>query len=233
MRRGSPFLWLLFGVLGLTLVLLVSRGGEGVIMGLESGRFAQVVFLVLLLLFLVFQVGGRNGLSRTIRYALVWALILSATLIGYSYRFEIEDAFRNLTGALPDQAVVQTAGGDEVVVNRRRGGHFVVVATLNNAPIELMVDTGASVVTLTPEDARLIGIPTRDLNYRVQVQTANGTALAAAVVLDRIAIGPIERRRVAALVTQPGMLETSLLGLNFLNSLESYAFSNGKLILTP
>jgi aspartyl protease family protein len=65
------------------------------------------------------------------------------------------------------------------------------------------------------------------------VQTANGATLAAAVVIDRLAIGSIERRRVAALVAQPGMLDQSLLGLNFLNSLQSFTVSGRQMILTP
>lgn len=230
--RRSPFLIILLVILSAALALLLLRGNVPED-GLGGGRIAQLIGLVAILLFLVFRAGGAVGLGRTIRYTIVWAAILGLVLVGYTYRYELGDVVARVTGeVVPGRPVVQTSN-DEVVVTRVRGGHFVVATSLNNATVDMMVDTGASVVTLTPEDARLAGIRTRELDYRVPVQTANGTTLAAPVVLDRVMIGPIVRRNVAALVTAPGMLEQSLLGLNFLSSLDSYTFSGGRLILRP
>ncbi|MGD9740009.1 MAG: TIGR02281 family clan AA aspartic protease [Bauldia sp.] len=230
--RRSPFFTILLVLLGATLLLLLVRPG-GDVLGMDAGRFAQLALLAIILLFLVFQFGGAIGLGRTLRFAFLWAIILGVVLIGYTYRDELGDIARRVGGEIvPGQPMVQTAT-EEVVISRMRGGHFVAATRINNATIDMMIDTGASVVTLTPEDARLAGITTRQLDYRVPVQTANGMTMAAAVVIDRIMIGGIERRRVAALVTQPGMLETSLLGLNFLSSLRSYTFTGGRLILSP
>ncbi|MND05129.1 hypothetical protein D3C83_257330 [compost metagenome] len=57
--------------------------------------------------------------------------------------------------------------------------------------------------------------------------------MAAPVIISRVAVGSIEIRRVAALGAQPGMLESSLLGLNFLNALESFTISGNRMTLTP
>lgn len=232
----SPFVWLLLIVVGLTAALLLLRPTGGAGIDINGGHIAQAVALVLVLGFLLSGMVGRARFGGAARYALAWGVIFLVAIVGYTYWDDLASVARRVAAeVVPGQPVTVETGGKsgEVIINRFRGGHFVVVATVNQAPIEMMVDTGASVITLTPEDARLAGIPTRDLAYRVQVQTANGTALAAAVILDRLAIGSIERRRVSALVAQPGMLDTSLLGLNFLNSLESYTVSGRRMILTP
>jgi aspartyl protease family protein len=69
------------------------------------------------------------------------------------------------------------------------------------------------------------------LSYNVNVDTANGRARAAAVTLDRITIGNIVERSVPALIAQPGQLRTNLLGMSFLNRLESWEVRGDKLIM--
>jgi aspartyl protease family protein len=78
---------------------------------------------------------------------------------------------------------------------------------------------------LRPADARKAGIDPKSLTYRVPVLTANGRAMAARVRLDSVAIGPLDRKNVDALVAQPGALTQSLLGMSFLSRLRSYEFS--------
>jgi aspartyl protease family protein len=70
------------------------------------------------------------------------------------------------------------------------------------------------------------------LNYTVNIDTANGRARAAPVTLDRIAIGGLVERSVEALVAQPGQLKMSLLGMSFLNRLQSWQVSGDRLVLT-
>ncbi len=108
----------------------------------------------------------------------------------------------------------------------------MVVARVNGARVTLLFDTGASVVVLTAADARRAGVDTGGLEFDVPVTTANGSALAAEVRLDQIAVGPIVMRNVAALVARPGALEESLLGMSFLERLKSYTVERERLILT-
>ena len=69
------------------------------------------------------------------------------------------------------------------------------------------------------------------LAYNVPVNTANGGTFAAAVRLKTVSIGPIVMRNVEALVSKPGALKESLLGMNFLRRLRSYEFSGEFLTL--
>jgi aspartyl protease family protein len=65
----------------------------------------------------------------------------------------------------------------------------------------------------------------------VSIDTANGRTRAAQVTLDRLAVGGLEERSVEALIVQPGQLRTSLLGMSFLNRLQSWQVSGDRLIM--
>ncbi len=232
----SGLLWLLLGVLGLGALVLIVRQDAGTIAGLSQNRFAQAVMLTALLAFVAVGAFGRGAFGQSLRNAFIWLSILVLLIAGYTYRNELEWIGRRMTAELiPGAAIVERAGadGEQVVISRGWGGHFGVRAEINLVRIPMMVDTGASLVTLTTDDARAAGIAIDDLRYSVPVATANGTGRAAPVVLDSIVVGSIERRRVPALVAQPGMLEGSLLGMSFIDTLGSFSISGDRLILTP
>jgi len=102
---------------------------------------------------------------------------------------------------------------------------------VNGARIPMVLDTGASSVVLTQEAAKAAGLPLEVLNYSVNVDTANGRARAAPVTLDRMSIGGITERAVPALIAQPGQLRVSLLGMSFLNRLESWEVRGERLVM--
>jgi aspartyl protease family protein len=82
---------------------------------------------------------------------------------------------------------------------------------------------------LSAADARQVGIDTASLNYTLPVQTANGTGFAAPVTLDRVEVGNITRSRIRAFVAQEGALDTSLLGMTFLETLSRYSVTRDAL----
>jgi len=68
-------------------------------------------------------------------------------------------------------------------------GHYFASVEVNGRPIDVLVDSGASIVALTYDDARRAGLFVRGSDYTQRVSTANGFAKVAPVVLDRINIG--------------------------------------------
>jgi aspartyl protease family protein len=106
-------------------------------------------------------------------------------------------------------------------LKRGADGHWHAESRVNGRSMTMLVDTGASLVALTQEDARRAGIDVRHLRYDRTVRTASGTARAALVQLDRVQIGAVRLREVDAMVIERG-LTTSLLGQSFLNRLEAY-----------
>jgi aspartyl protease family protein len=121
--------------------------------------------------------------------------------------------------------------GNTVEIARSRAGDFSVRAQINGARVSMVLDSGASAVVLTQEAAKAAGLPLEVLNYSTNVETANGRARVAPVTLDRLAIGGIVERSVPALIAQPGQLKSNLLGMSFLNRLESWEVRGDTLLL--
>jgi aspartyl protease family protein len=119
--------------------------------------------------------------------------------------------------------------GSSAEVVRGRGGDFALSAHINGAKVAMVLDTGASSVVLTQEAAKAAGLPIEVLTYTVNVDTANGRTHAAPVTLDRIVIGGLIERSVPALVAQTGQLKSNLLGMSFLNRLESWEVRGDRL----
>jgi aspartyl protease family protein len=95
----------------------------------------------------------------------------------------------------------------------------------------VVADTGATLVVLTYEDAKQIGLSPFSLDFSARVQTANGVAHVAPVTLDRVRVKHITLRDVPAVVAEKGALSTNLLGMSFLGRLESFQVQNGELVL--
>lgn len=122
-------------------------------------------------------------------------------------------------------------GGDlEYVVEAGPGGHYLIEAVVNGAPTTFLVDTGASDIVLTMEDAERMGLHPRTLRFTQRFATANGEVRGAPVVLREIRIGQFRLFDVPASVNE-APLRVSLLGMSFLEELNGYQVENGRLIL--
>jgi aspartyl protease family protein len=177
----------------------------------------------------------RQDFVRSLTFVMAWAVIGLAIAVVYTWRGDLASAGRKLVAEVTPRAtemigMVRPVGPTFEVV-KGRGGEMTVRTTVNEAEIVMVLDTGASRVVLTHEAARAAGLPMVMLDYDVVVETANGRARAAAVILDRLAIGPIVERKVPALVAPAGQLKVSLLGMTFLSRLESWEMRDGRMIL--
>lgn len=110
-------------------------------------------------------------------------------------------------------------------------GHFVTAVDINGASITVLVDTGATAVALSYQDAKAAGLSPGSLDYNVPVATANGMAMAARVRIDKIVIDGIKVEDVEGLVAQDGALAGTLLGMSFLSRLDSFKVEDGILYL--
>ncbi len=109
-------------------------------------------------------------------------------------------------------------------------GHVIVEAVVNGASMRLLVDTGASLLTLTAGDARAAGIGRGELMFNQRVSTANGSVRMAQVTLREVRIGQLTVYDVPAAVLEN--LNISLLGMSFLARLQSYEMRDGKLTIS-
>lgn len=112
-------------------------------------------------------------------------------------------------------------------------GHFQADVLIEGVTLKMLVDTGATAVTLTAEDAERAGIHPFPNDYTIQVNTANGISQVARVELHEVSVGPISVRDVPAFVMQRGGSSVSLLGMTFLQRLSSFQVSDNRLVLKP
>lgn len=126
--------------------------------------------------------------------------------------------------------ITQKSGSVVSIPKSRSDGQFWTDARVNNGHVKFLVDTGASSVALTLNDAKKAGIRTRDLRYDVPIATAGGRNMAAFVELKSISVGAITLRNVRALVVPEG-LHTSLLGMTYLGQLQKVEATPNALLL--
>lgn len=134
-----------------------------------------------------------------------------------------------LAPAPRDEAPILLMGFTELKANA--GGHFVTKASINGSDVLVLVDTGATTVALSFEDAQDAGLRPGNLDFSVPVSTANGQTKAARVKIDRIEIDGITVDDVEAMVLPEGALEGTLLGMTFLGRLSSFKVEEGILYL--
>jgi aspartyl protease family protein len=161
------------------------------------------------------------------RFLLV--LVLAATIgaaVAYKDPEQIARASDAVSELLRKQAPTRA-----VQIARGQSGEFALRAKINGVNAPMVIDTGATSVVLTYETARAAGLPLELLEYDVDVETAGGRTKAARLTLDRLAIGKLVERSVPALVVPHGQMKTNLLGMSFLDRLESWEVRADRLML--
>ena len=217
-------LTVLLGILGVGLVFLILNHDSGRTFGIMNDDFGRLVALgAIAAMISTGIVQSRRHLGESLRQFAVWVLIILVLVAAYLYRYDLQSFGSRMTaGLIPGRAAVFTdnEGIQEVVLNKGMSGHFEASVAVNGETVRMLVDTGASTVALSYEDAEKLGLNPADLTYSQTVLTANGPARAAPVTLAEVAIGPIVRNDIRATVAEEGRLDQSLLGMTFLSTLD-------------
>jgi aspartyl protease family protein len=119
---------------------------------------------------------------------------------------------------------------NESVYRRAGDGHFYIDADVNGARIRFLVDTGATFVALSPDDARLAGLRLFESDYTARTTTANGVTRVAPVTLRQVEVDQLQLFDVRAVVLEKPM-PVSLLGMSFLSRLQGYETRSDELVL--
>ena len=185
-----------------------------------------------------------SGNRHLFREAASWAVVALIGAAAFSHFETLKTGAEQLLG-LPTASDVaarnatrsdtpapqQQVAGSVVELKAGRNGHFNAEAEVNGRSIDVMVDTGATMIALTYEDAERAGLSLNRSDFTQSVTTANGVARVAPVTLDRVSIGDITVRNVPAAVAERGRLKTSLLGMTFLSRLSRFDMRSGILVL--
>ena len=187
----------------------------------------KAYFFYMVILFLLigagFLFGNREKLSTTLMQAAIWVLVFCGVLIAYGFKDTLQQQF------VPSLAV-QSDGDFEIV--RANDRHFHLTLKVNGVPIKFIVDTGASDIVLTREDAERTGINMDSLAFLGRASTANGTVKTATTVLNEVVLGDRVDHDVRASVNG-GEMFGSLLGMSYLNQFSEISIRGDRLILKP
>ena len=183
----------------------------------------RLAYLVLLLVaiggFLVVEFRTKPG--QTARQALAWGLIFAGTIAVAGLWTQISQT------VVPRQQILE---GGQIQIPVNADGHYYLTAQLNDKPVNFVVDTGATTIALSRDEAKRIGINVDNLAFTAQARTANGVVATAPVVIDSFQIGDIHDTNVMAMVID-GDLGQSLLGMSYLSRFARVSIESDRLVL--
>src|ERR1044072_5011823 len=170
----------------------------------------------------------RLPLGQSVKVLLAWLLIFAAAFIAFTLKDDFLSLGRRVIAEMRGDNVVE-ASGAETRLPRAEDGHFWVSGELNAQPVRFLVDSGATVTTISGDTAARVGIE-RSGGFGVMVDTANGTAMVDRGRAARIGIGPITRSDLAIHIARGGD-GTDVIGMNFLSTLSAWGVEGSTLRL--
>lgn len=228
MKNITGFI-LLLGMVAALLTLLFKQFPNA--LSNDQNKIAFISSLTILTLVISRVISSNIKYKILIQQISSWTLITILILGIYSYKIEIQEFTNRLTANLIPGYGQENQDGS-ITFYRGNNGHFSVTATINDHKrIDFLLDTGASSVSLTHQAAKSLGIDPDSLEYNYPLSTANGISWGARIKIDKMQVGPIIIYDIEGTVSKNGLLDTSLLGMSFLNHLKEYNIQGNKLTM--
>ncbi|MES2137626.1 MAG: TIGR02281 family clan AA aspartic protease [Pseudomonadota bacterium] len=188
-----------------------------------NGAFA-LYYLIVIVAVAGSVIGMRQPIGKTLKMALAWIAVFGVGFILFSFRSDFTSIGQRLRAEALGSAIDQ---GATLRIPVADDGHFWVEAKVNGHALRFIIDSGASITTLSRRAAEAARVPIG--NQRTVVNTANGPASAIKGYADRLAVGSIERTDFPVDINEHD--DTNLLGMNFLSSLKSWRVEGNYLVL--
>lgn len=191
---------------------------------MSGDQYGNLIYLLLLGAVLVSYmiVANRRQLGSMVRNAALWVFIFLGAIAAIGLWNDLRHDIA------PRQSVMQEGTG--ITVPRSQDGHYYLTLDVNGKSVRFVVDTGATEIVLSRNDAARIGLDVENLVYSSRAFTANGIVQTAPIRLERIGFGGIEESGIRAVVNN-GEMPESLLGMSYLNRFSTLSISNGTLTL--
>jgi len=194
---------------------------------MNGDQAAYALYLVLFLVLVGSSLAARRlPMRQTLKMAATWVAIFAVGFALFSFRSE----FAALGSRLKAEAVgTPIEQGEELRIPKAEDGHFWVEASVNGHEVPFLVDSGASITTISKEVADRAGIET---GFRAaEVETANGSVIMRHAYADQFHVRGIGRTEFPLFVNANS--ESNVLGMNFLSSLESWRVEGNYLVMKP
>jgi len=191
---------------------------------MEENDFARLIYLSVLVVAILGSVliSRRGAYGKMFRQAGVWLLIFMGLVAIVASWQDIRQSGQTMS--------FQQSEDGAIIIPKEIDGHFHLTVTINDRPIEFLVDTGASDIVLTRKDAARVGFDPNRLDYWGMANTANGTVRLATIRLETVRLGEFIDKNIRASVNKAPM-EKSLLGMRYLSKFRAIEISNDQMIL--
>ena len=164
----------------------------------------------------------RGRMGTMIQQALIWVLIFLAAVIIFGFKEQLQ---RQL---FPSQGVM--IADNIISISRARDGHFYADMLANGARVQFVIDTGATDIVLSTQDAVKAGISLDNLRYLGLAQTANGEVRTAQTTLQTLEFSGVLDKNVRVFISE-GQMGISLLGMAYLRRFERIEIVGDTLLL--
>lgn len=191
---------------------------------MEENDFARLIYLSVLVVAILGSVliSRRGAYGKMFRQAGVWLLIFMGLVAIVASWQDIRQSGQTMS--------FQQSEDGAIIIPKEIDGHFHLTLTINDRPIDFLVDTGASDIVLTRKDAARVGFDPNRLDYWGMANTANGTVRLATIRLETVRLGEFIDKNIRASVNKAPM-EKSLLGMRYLSKFRAIEISNDQMIL--
>ncbi|MHA7886777.1 retropepsin-like aspartic protease family protein [Roseicyclus sp.] len=191
---------------------------------MSGDQIGSLAYLVLLGVVIAgwHLVANRRQVGKLAQQAAIWIFIFLGAIVAVGLWSDIRDT------VAPRQAVMQD--GAQIVVPMQPDGHFYLTLEVNGTPVRFVVDTGATEMVLSAEDATRVGLKPEALVFSGRAFTANGMVETAPVRLETVALGGVVDQGLRAVVNS-GDLGESLLGMSYLRRFDRIEISGGQMVL--
>ncbi|WP_221791964.1 retropepsin-like aspartic protease family protein [Aquisediminimonas sediminicola] len=173
----------------------------------------------------------RLNFRTVTRMALAWAAIFALLFLAFGYRDRITAGFHRATAAIGIADQQKSANGEAVILRRDADGHFWANATINGKTLRMLIDSGASITAISDDARRALGLRV-DAGFGAVVTTANGPVKVERITIPQMAVEHIIVDKLTV-VTSPQFGDNNVLGMNFLDQLQSWTVSGDKMTLLP
>jgi aspartyl protease family protein len=190
----------------------------------------SMIWGVVCILLLVSSLAARRlPLGYVAKAGLAWIAIFATLFAIFSFRFEFIGIWERLKADISGTAG-QNISGEAIELRRQDDGHYWLMVNINGEPVRFMVDSGATLTAINATTAREAGVEAD--RYPIILGTANGRIAAKRGVVRLLSVGPhsIENHQV---VVSERFGDVNVLGMNFLNSLQSWRVQANMMVLQP
>jgi aspartyl protease family protein len=192
----------------------------------------SLIWSVVCVILLISSLAARRlPMGQMAKMALAWIAIFAALFVVFSFRFELAAVWERVKSDFSGTAG-QSVSGEAIELKRLDDGHYWLQVEINGNPVKFMIDTGATTTAVNLKTALEAGIEVDNNGFPVMINTANGTVQAKRGRAKSLQVGPLTLNEHNVVVSE-NFGETNVLGMNFLDSLDSWKVENNIMTLQP